>query len=85
MSKLLQTAVITACLLGIATVGTAGEISGDFLEARTCDVYTGPCFANSEIGVSGLWAAAVLTIVTGVDYLMAGLRHIAATDSGPDD
>ena len=28
-------------------------ISGDYLEVRSCDVYTGPCFANSEMGLTG--------------------------------
>jgi len=35
-----------------------------------------------EIGIYGLWIAAVITIVTGYDYLRAGLRHIAETDAG---
>lgn len=39
-------------LLG-ASVGSAAQISGEYLEARTCDVYTGPCFANGEIGMAG--------------------------------
>jgi hypothetical protein len=26
---------------------------GDYIEIRTCDVYTGPCFANSETGLAG--------------------------------
>ncbi|MEQ8710066.1 MAG: CDP-diacylglycerol--glycerol-3-phosphate 3-phosphatidyltransferase [Rhodospirillales bacterium] len=30
------------------------------------------------IGTYGIWAAALLTLVTGYDYLRAGLRHIAA-------
>jgi cardiolipin synthase len=30
----------------------------------------------SAIGESLLWAAALLTLVTGYDYLVAGLRHI---------
>lgn len=34
-----------------------------------------------EIGIYGLWIAAVITIVTGYDYLRAGLRHIAASDA----
>jgi hypothetical protein len=33
--------------------GFAAEISGEYLEARTCDVYTGPCFANAEMGLTG--------------------------------
>lgn len=36
-----------------ATKPAKPKISGDYLEARTCDVYTGPCFANGEIGLTG--------------------------------
>ncbi len=34
----------------------------------------------SEIGEALLWAAAVLTLITGWDYLRAGLRHAEAQD-----
>ena len=41
----------------IATVSFAGNpipaISGDYLEVRSCDVYTGPCFANAEMNLTG--------------------------------
>ena len=30
----------------------------------------------TNIGIAGLWVAAVLTLYTGYDYLRAGLRHI---------
>jgi len=36
---------------------------------------------NHEIGIAGLWIAAILTLYTGYDYLRAGLRHA----SGPAD
>jgi hypothetical protein len=39
-------AVAPACL-------AAPAVSGDYLEARTSDVYTGPCFANSEVNTAG--------------------------------
>ena len=39
--------------LGGFSSSFAAEISGEYLEARTCDVYTGPCFANGEIGIAG--------------------------------
>jgi hypothetical protein len=29
------------------------HVSGNYVEARTADVYTGPCFANSEEGLRG--------------------------------
>lgn len=31
-------------------------IYGNYVEARTADVYTGPCFANSEVGLEGKFA-----------------------------
>ncbi len=31
----------------------AGQISGQYIEFRNADVYTGPCFANSEVGLTG--------------------------------
>src|SRR5258707_10474180 len=39
--------------LGAVSSTLGAEISGEYLEARTCDVYTGPCFANGEIGIAG--------------------------------
>jgi hypothetical protein len=35
-----------------AVPGSAG-LKGDYLESRTEDVYTGPCFAMSEVGLTG--------------------------------
>ncbi len=32
---------------------TPNTVSGNYVEARTADVYTGPCFANSEVGLTG--------------------------------
>jgi hypothetical protein len=38
--------------LGCAVVN-AGDIHGQYVEARTADIYTGPCFANSEVELTG--------------------------------
>jgi hypothetical protein len=43
---------VAICLLS-ATMGFASEIRGTYLESRTCQVYTGPCFANGEMGLAG--------------------------------
>lgn len=32
---------------------SAEELLGTYLESRSCDVYTGPCFANGEMGMAG--------------------------------
>ena len=37
-----------------------------------------------DIGLYGLWAAALLTLVTGFDYLRAGLKHINHVDAQDD-
>lgn len=42
-----------AAILLTASVATSAEISGEYLEARSCDVYTGPCFANSQFDSGG--------------------------------
>jgi hypothetical protein len=46
MTLLALLATAPACL-------AAPSVSGDYLEARTSDVYTGPCFANSEVNLAG--------------------------------
>ena len=46
--------------------------------------HVGPDFGFAttwEIGMYGLWIAALITIVTGYDYLRAGLKHIQQTDA----
>jgi hypothetical protein len=39
--------------LALSTTGQAQQISGDYVETRSADVYTGPCFANAEAGLVG--------------------------------
>jgi len=56
--------------IGFLVVGDAGPRLGP----------VGPV----EVGVYGLWVAAALTLITGYDYLRAGLHHVAA-DTRPAD
>ena len=46
-------AVALAVLLVPVAVSANGGIRGDYLEIRTSDVYTGPCFANAEVNLTG--------------------------------
>lgn len=43
----------------------ASAISGDYLEARTSDVYTGPCFANGEVNLAGREAVVAWRVSEG--------------------
>src|SRR5678815_1894885 len=60
---------ITLSLLAAATTAFAGSpvhgVSGDYLEVRSCDVYTGPCVANAEMNLSGKEGMLVWTIREG--------------------
>jgi hypothetical protein len=56
--KLMKTSISISMLALTAAVALAGgntapTISGDYLEVRSCDVYTGPCFANAEMNLAG--------------------------------
>lgn len=48
---------IVVCVLMQAAVGLAAtptiEMSGNYVEARTADIYVGACFANSEVQLVG--------------------------------
>ncbi len=35
---------------------------------------------TSEVGITALWLAALLTLYTGYDYFRAGMRHVIAAD-----
>ena len=54
---------IAALLL--ASPLSAAEIRGSYLETRTCQVYTGPCFANAEVGLAGKDAIMAWNIESG--------------------
>ncbi len=56
-------------MLGFLLVGSAGPEFGPL--------------TTTEVGVIGLWIAAILTLVTGYDYLRAGIRHVGKLDN-PD-
>ena len=50
--KLLCSAAILSAAAFAAGLPSHG-ISGNYIEARTADVYTGPCFANGEVDING--------------------------------
>jgi hypothetical protein len=61
----LTMAAVAAALLLPAASAAAASISGEYLEARTCDVYTGPCFANAEMDQNGKEAVMAWKIEKG--------------------
>jgi hypothetical protein len=45
--------LILASLMPMGPVKAAPSIAGQYVEARNCDIWTGPCFANSEMNLTG--------------------------------
>jgi hypothetical protein len=45
--------LMLTCLLVMTSFSVYAEIEGNYIESRSADVYTGPCFANSEVGLTG--------------------------------
>jgi len=48
--------VTTLCIsasLALSASLPSTHVRGEYIEARTADVYTGPCFANAEVGLTG--------------------------------
>ena len=55
MHRTIRFAVVLFAMAGLTFAASIGprNIYGNYVEARTADVYTGPCFANSEVGLVG--------------------------------
>src|SRR5438876_8409858 len=49
----------------------APEVRGQYVEARTCDVFTGACFANADTGLTGKNAVLAWKVESGA---IAGTR-----------
>ena len=75
--QLLAAALLFAAPL--AASAPADDPTGVYLEARTADVYTGPCFANSEEGLTGREATLAWAIEEGSwDGVDLGGLHVVA-------
>jgi hypothetical protein len=62
----------------VLPAGAAG-ITGHYVEARTCDVWTGPCFANADFNLSGKNAVMAWRVEKGTfdDVSLDGLGVVA--------
>src|SRR5438128_9603882 len=77
--KLAIAVVVLATATAFAGKQSTPTISGDYLEVRSCDVYTGACFANAEMGLAGKEGILVWSVRQGSwqGTLLDGLSVIA--------
>lgn len=82
MRKLIVLVVaVTLCLLATSFAQqNASQISGQYLETRSADVYVGQCFANGEVGLTGEEAIVAWHIQEGQwdGVSLAGLTVVGA-------
>jgi hypothetical protein len=53
MRRLFVSVVAAGLAQALVAVCEAASVAGDYVEARSADVWTGPCFANGEMGLLG--------------------------------
>ncbi|HLY98223.1 MAG TPA: DUF1326 domain-containing protein [Candidatus Angelobacter sp.] len=78
---LLLSAVFAATLFTLSAQQNAKQtIKGHYVETRSADVYTGQCFANGEVNVSGEEAILAWHVTEGSwdDVSLAGLNVVGA-------
>src|SRR5262245_41181375 len=77
MNRLLIAAAFVLAL--VAAPVSAGGITGQYLEARTCEVWAGPCFANAEMNLGGKHAVMAGKVDKGTldDIRLDGLSVVA--------
>jgi len=56
---------VIALIAAAAPSVAADSVTGTYIESRTCQVYTGPCFANAETALAGREAVMAWNIETG--------------------
>jgi Protein of unknown function (DUF1326) len=53
MKRLVSVAVVGLLVLVGAVIPAQAAMRGNYVEVRSADVFTGPCFANSQVGLEG--------------------------------
>lgn len=84
MIRAVRVSLAFGLIAALASAAPTGSIEGNYIEARTCDVWTGPCFANAEVGLTGDQALMAWQVSSGkwqgVD--LSGLSVVAAVKAG---
>jgi hypothetical protein len=71
--------VVVIPVRAATTADQAAHILGQYIESRTADVYTGPCFANAEVNLAGKQAVMAWHVERGAwnQVALDGLSVVA--------
>lgn len=83
MRKLLAAMIGGLFALAGAAIPSSAAVKGDYVEVRSADVYTGPCFANSQVGLEGKQAILAWKVHEGTwnGVSLNGLSVVAVVKS----
>src|SRR2546421_8019819 len=77
--------LLTVALLTVAAAPTnAPAVTGQYVEARTCDIWTGTCFANADFNLTGKNAVMAWRVDKGTfnNINLDGLSVVAIVRAG---
>lgn len=78
-------AIPAAAAIAVAgTLPAAAAVSGFYVEVRTADVWTGPCYANAQVGLEGKEAILGLSVAEGSfeGVSLGGLAAAVVVEAG---
>jgi len=77
------TALTILLLVAVPAWAASYSVRGDYVEARTADVYTGPCVANGEVNLAGKEAIMAWRVADGAwgGVPLSGLSVVAVVKS----
>jgi hypothetical protein len=83
MKKLVIGGLASLVIMALCAIPSVAAIQGNYIEVRTADVYTGPCFANSQVGLQGRRAILAWSIRKGEwkGTSLNGLRVVAVVNA----
>ena len=65
MRKIFGASLVVLILAGLTAIPGKAAVTGDYLEVRNADVWTGPCFASSQVDLTGKQAILAWKINNG--------------------
>ncbi len=83
MKKVLIGSVLPLFLLALFAIPASAKITGNYVEVRSAEVYTGPCYANSQVGLEGKQAILAWQVRNGEwnGVSLNGLSVVAVVDA----
>ena len=84
MRRMIALGSVMVAMLVLGATAQAQHISGDYVETRSADVWTGPCVANGEVNLAGDQAILAWRVNKGEwnGVALAGLSVVGVVKAG---